>query len=81
MTLLHFDHQRGLMEQCYASVQRGRQGRCETADESATASKRGPDLSTAGDSCRHPLQLEEGLAIAWVGGSCFSEGSRGLGGG
>ena len=52
------------MEQSDASLQRGRQGGCEKADESATAAERGPDLSSAGYSRGHPLQLEDVLAAA-----------------
>ena len=38
-------------------------------------------ISAAGHSRGHPLQLEDGLAIRGAGGSCLSEGSRGLGAG
>ena len=58
-----------------ASVQRGRQACCEEADEPANAAVRRQDFIGAGHPCRHPLQLEEGLAVAGKGGADIRERS------
>jgi hypothetical protein len=58
----------GLMEQCYAPLQRGGQSCCETADESASVAERGPVLSRAVNPRGHALQLEEDLSV--VGRGC-----------
>ena len=63
------------MEQSDASLQRGRQSRCEEADESANAAERGPDISRAGYSRGNPLQLEEGMAAARRVSAGIGEGS------
>ncbi len=55
---------RGLEDMTHAPLQRGRQSRCEEADESTHAAERGSDFNRAGHPCRHPLQLGEGLAVA-----------------
>ena len=56
-----------------APLQRGCQSRCEEADESTHAAERGSDFSRAGHPCRHPLQLEEGLAVAGSAADKFTE--------
>jgi len=69
---------RGLEDMTDASLQRGLQGRCEEADEAASAAERCPDFSRTGHSRGQPLQLEEGLAVAGRGGAGIREGTRGL---
>jgi hypothetical protein len=61
-----------------ASLQRGRQGWCEEADEPAEQAERGPDIRGAGHSRDHPLQMKEALAVARIGGAGIRERTRGL---
>ena len=58
-----------------ASVQRGRQGLCEEANEPAPASESGADFRRVGHPRDHPLQVEEVLAIAGGGGAGIGEGT------
>jgi hypothetical protein len=60
----------GLMESIDASLQRGRQGLCPTADEPASPPERGGDCREAGNPCVQPLQVEESLAVAGGGEAC-----------
>jgi hypothetical protein len=50
-----------------ASLQRGRQGLCEEADEPAAQAERDQNFRGVGHPLGHPLQLEVDLAVAGRG--------------
>ena len=66
------------MEQFNASLQRGDTSCCEKATYFATPPERSQDLSRAGHSRGHALQLQKDLAVSGKGSAGIREGPRGL---
>ena len=66
------------MERSNASLPRDDQSLCEKADESACTAERDSDVQGAGHPHRHPVRLDEDLAVAGGSGSGIREGPRNL---